>query len=191
MKEGLHVFRKARTAVPWSSIKKALADPGVAADAQADGMDVSPRRVAEARELVHERDAHREHGVRGVLRELARPRIGDDDALSRELQRRVEGAKGLARLFAARAQDDPIGAEEVLNRRPFFQKFGIRYALEGHASRRDARLDGVARSHGDGALVGDERRPFRAVCAIRSATARTGLMSAAPSGPGGVPTATK
>src|SRR5690606_13766447 len=113
--ERLHVLREARAAVARAGVEELLADARVRADAEAHGVDVRAGRLAEARELVHERDAHREHRVRRVLDELARARIGDDEALARELERHVELAELRARVLAARAEDDAIGLEEVLD----------------------------------------------------------------------------
>ncbi len=164
VKEGLHVLREARSAVPGTGVEEALSDPRVAAHAQPDRVHVGARRVAEARELVHERHAHREHRVGGVLRQLARARVGHDDALARELQRGVEGAERLARVLASRAEDHAVGAEEVLNGRALLQKLGIRDDLERYAGllvRIRPGLHGVARADRDGALDHDERGLLR------------------------------
>lgn len=125
VKEGLDVLRKTRAAVPGTRVEKALPDPRIAAHSEPDGVHVGARGVAETRELVHEGHAHRQHRVRGVLRQLARARIGDDHALAGELQRRVKRAKHLACALAPRAEDDPVGPEEVLNCGAFLEKLGV------------------------------------------------------------------
>ena len=83
----------------------------------------------------------------GVLGELARARIGHDDALARELQRRVERAQHLARLLAPRAEDDAIGPEEVLNGRALLEKLGVRDDLERDAGLRCASARACTASH--------------------------------------------
>ena len=52
-----------------------VADARVGADAAAHVFDVGADALREAGELVHERDARRQHGVGGVLGELGRAHV--------------------------------------------------------------------------------------------------------------------
>ena len=107
-------------------------------------MNVSTGRVAKARELVHERYAHREHRLRGVLDELTRARVGHDDALARELQRRVERlASDLARLFAPGVENViRSGRKKSCTAEPSLRNSGSRHDLDRHgAFRVDSGLD--------------------------------------------------
>ena len=73
----LHVLREARAAEAGAGIEELVADARVGADAAAHLLDVGAERLGEVGELVHERDARREHRVGGVLGELGRAHAHD------------------------------------------------------------------------------------------------------------------
>jgi hypothetical protein len=87
---------------------------------------VAADAVAEVRDLVDEGNLGREEGVGGVLRQLRRFERGDDDGRLDEVERAVEVAHdGDGRLVAA-ADDDAVGAHEVVDGRALAQKLGVR-----------------------------------------------------------------
>ena len=194
VEERLHVLREARPAVAGARVEESLADARVGADAEPNRVDVGARGVAEARELVHERDAHREHRVGRVLRELARARIGDDDALAGELQRRVESrGASRARPRCARRATTRSGRKKSWTASPSLRNSGFETTSSGTPGCRCASARACTASHvpTGTVLLTTTSAGFFAVAAMRSATASTALTSAAPSGPGGVPTAMK
>ena len=78
--ECLHVLGEAASAVAAARVEELRADAGVAADALADHVHVGADEFAEVRDVVHEADAGREHGVRGVLDHLGARDVREDDA---------------------------------------------------------------------------------------------------------------
>ena len=66
----LHVLREAGAAVADAGEEEVVADAAVEADAAAHVVDVGADALAEVGDLVHQRDARRQHGVGGVLGHL-------------------------------------------------------------------------------------------------------------------------
>jgi len=89
-------------------------------------LDVRPELLGEVGEFVHERDARCEHCVGRVLGELGRRNIHEYHALVVALNRRIDRAHDLLRALVGHADDDAVRPHEVLDRRAFLQKFGIR-----------------------------------------------------------------
>ena len=92
--------------------EEVVADPRVERDPLDDLVDADADRLAQARDLVDERDPRRKERVGDVLDHLGRPQVGDDH-LAPE---RVEQIGDLARIFRRpRPDDDPVRVEEVLD----------------------------------------------------------------------------
>jgi len=74
---GAQVLRKAAAAEARTRVQELRPDARVRAHALAHLLDVGAQQLAQVRQIVHERDARREHRVRGVLRELGRAAVHD------------------------------------------------------------------------------------------------------------------
>jgi hypothetical protein len=152
------------------------------------------RTVGEIGELVHERDARREHRVGRVLGELGRTHVHHQEALVVAHERSVQRAQRLDRAVVARADDDAIRPHEVLDRRAFLEELGVRRDRERnrHAAPGkllcNRRLHPVRGADGDRGFVDDDLRDCMRWPMLRAA-AMTYCMSALPSSSGGVPTA--
>ena len=81
----------------------------------------APGLLADVGDLVDERDLGRQEGVRGELDHLG---AGDVGPHQRRLEGRVELDDGVARPAALVADDDPVGVQEVLDRRALLQELG-------------------------------------------------------------------
>ena len=103
--------------------QEARADPPVEADALGDAHDIGAGRLADVRDLVDERDPRHQRGVGRQLDHLRRRDVAADD---RSLDARVQRRDGVAVLVAERADDDPVGMEEVLDRRSLGRELGVR-----------------------------------------------------------------
>jgi hypothetical protein len=95
--ERADVLGEARAAVADAGEQELGADARVGAHAAADQLDVGADAVGQVGHVVHERDAGREVGVAGVLGELGRARVHEDDAVVGPAERLVEAVEGLAR----------------------------------------------------------------------------------------------
>ena len=126
VQDGLHVLRKARSAVAGAGIEERIADAGVRADAFADFLDVPAEGLREVGDLVHERDPGGEHGVGSVLGQLGRAPRHHEHAVVVALERRVQLAHDAFGALVAGAEDDAVGLLEVVDRRSFLQELGIR-----------------------------------------------------------------
>jgi hypothetical protein len=123
-----------RTEVLWKTgaaktgprVEKLGTDTGIRSDALPHVLDVDAEFFRQIGELVHERDAHREHAVRGVLGELGRANVHDDQPVPVAIERGIQLPHRLARFLVVGADDDPVGLHEVRHREPFLQEFGIR-----------------------------------------------------------------
>ena len=128
--EGLHVLREAASTVATTGIKELGADAGVAADAFADHVHVGAHEFAEVRDVVHEADAGREHGVRGVLDHFGARDVGEYHAEVVEHHRAVEAGHEFLGLFAFDADDDAVGLHEVRDGGAFFEEFRVARHVE-------------------------------------------------------------
>ena len=155
--DGLDVLGKAGAAIAGPGEKEALPDPGIGTDAQADGVDVGARALAETGELVHEADARGQHGVGGVLRGFRGTDIHDDDRVAGADERRVEGLHQLGGPHVVGADDDALRHHAVVHRRPFLEELGVRDDVEivpGQAGEGFPHL--VGGSHRNRTLVDDD-----------------------------------
>ena len=130
----LHVLRKAAAAVADARIQEVVADPRVGADALAHRLDVGAEPIGEVGELVHERDARRQHRVRRVLGELGRAHVHHQHALVVALERRVDGAHRGDRALVVGADDDAVGPHEIVDRRALLQELRVRHDRERRSS---------------------------------------------------------
>ena len=86
----LHVLGKAGAAIAAPGVEEVVADARIGADAAAHLLDVGAELLGQVGELVHERDARREHGVGRVLGQLGRAHVHHQHALVVALERRIE-----------------------------------------------------------------------------------------------------
>ncbi len=129
--EGLHVLGEAASAVAAAGVEELRTDAGVAADAFADHVHVGAHEFAEVRDVVHEADAGREHGVRGVLDHFGARDVGEYHAEVVEHHRAVEAGHEFLGLFAFDADDDAVGLHEVRDGGAFLEEFRV----AGHIKR--------------------------------------------------------
>ncbi len=129
--EGLHVLGEAASAVAAAGVEELRADAGVAADALPHHVHVGAHEFAEVRDVVHEADAGREHGVRGVLDHLGTRDVGENHAEVVEHHRAVKAGHEFLGLFAFDADDDAVGLHEVRDGGAFLEEFRV----AGHVER--------------------------------------------------------
>ena len=187
----LDVLRKAGAAVPDAGEEEGGADAPVEADAAAHVLDVAADRLAQVGDLVHQRDARRQHGVGGVLGHLGALRAHHQDRVAGAHERLVELRHDGQGVLAVAADDDAVGLLEVLDRGAFLEELRVGDDVErmwraGANDLPDAR--GGADRHG--ALVDDDPVAIHRVADL-SATFSTAPRSASPFAPSGVPTAMK
>ena len=154
-------------------------------------------RSARLRQLVHERDARREHRVGRVLGELGRAHVHHQQALVVALERRVQLAHAarVASLVVG-ADDDAVGPHEVARPpRPPSGTPGFETTanVDARAAVREFLRDRLAHAVGGADRHGAtcRRSPCSRSCGGRCCARRprTCCRSAEPSSPGGVPTA--
>ena len=181
------VLRKAGAAEADPRAQEARADPAVEADALRDLHDVGAGRLADVRDLVDERDPRHQRGVRRELDHLGRRDVAADD---RRLDAAVQRRDGVAVLVLERADHDPVGVEEVLDRRALGGELGIRDVARPVRGR--ARRAGGAPCSPvpTGTVLFITTTQRRSICGSSSITVQTAERSASPEYVGGVPTAT-
>jgi hypothetical protein len=123
--QGLHILGETGATIAASCIQKMIANAGVGADALAHLFDVGAKFFRQHRQLVHERDARRQHGIGSILGELRRADIHDDQSLAIALERGIQCAQQLGGLFVVGAHNDPVGLHEIIHRRAFLEELGI------------------------------------------------------------------
>ena len=88
-------------------------------------MNVGADLFTEIGDLVDKGDLGRQEGVAGVFDQLGGFQTGEHDRRFDQKQRAVKFAHDRARAFAVGADDHPIGAHKIANRRALAQKFGV------------------------------------------------------------------
>ena len=151
----------------------------------------APSRVGEVGELVHERDARREHRVGRVLGELGRAHVHHQQALVVALERRVERAqRARSRARRRRRSTTRSGRMKSSTAAPSFRNSGLDTTANGDRARRAPRAPRRSPR-----ARGRRCRPARSTCRRRScssfmrrpmlrAAASTYCMSAEPSSSG-------
>ena len=148
------VLGEARAAEADPRPEEALADPAVVADRLGHLDHVGARRLADVRDLVDERDPGHQRGVRGELRHLRRGDVRADD---RGVDSCVELLDGVRVGSVERADDDPVGLHEVLDRRPLGRELGVRGVPDvPEPARVEAMPDLLTGPDGHGALHDDD-----------------------------------
>ena len=133
---------------------------GIGSDAR-----IGTHQLAEVGDVVHERNAGRKHGVRRVFGHFGRRNVHEDDSVVVEYERPVELFHELPGPFALDADDDPVGAQKILDGGPLFQEFGVGRHVEFDVCApfaelfADGRLDLGGGAYGHGRL-GDQERVF-------------------------------
>ena len=123
--ERLDVFRKAAAAESDARKQERRPDAPIGADRLAHLIDVRAERFADVRHLVHEGDARGENRVRRVLAQLGAGEVHHHDRRAGARERRIQLDHQLARAIVFDADDDAIGLEEILDRRPLLQKLRV------------------------------------------------------------------
>jgi hypothetical protein len=95
----------------------------------------APTRSARPREFVHEADARRQHGVGRVLGEFGAARIHQLQLVAVARKRRVDRPHQQRRALVVGADDDPVGAHEVVDRGAFLEELRVADHGEVHADR--------------------------------------------------------
>ena len=123
-----------------------VADAPVEADAAGHALHIGAGGLAEVGDLVDEGDPGGEEGVGGVFGEFGGLPRREKERRVADVERAVKRAEHRARMVALGADDDPVGAHEVFDRRSFAKELGVRRHIET-----DARPQ-VGASGGNGAL---------------------------------------
>jgi hypothetical protein len=134
-----------------------IADARIRSDALAHVLDVGAQHVGEIRHLVHERDAGREHRIGRVFGELGRTHVHDQQPLAIALERRVHGTQQRDRTIVVGADDDAVGAHEILDRGAFLQEFRIRHDGKRQSDATGGKLGGDRLAHASGGADGNGR----------------------------------
>ena len=85
-----HVLGEARSPVAWPGKEEGGADAAIGAHPFAHQADVGPEHLAQARDLVHERNAGREHRVGRVFGHFHRADVHEEERISGADERRVQ-----------------------------------------------------------------------------------------------------
>ena len=117
------VLREARAAVADAAAQEVRAEPLVEPDALGDLDDVGARRLADVRDLVDERDAGHQEGVRGELDHLGRVHVAADD---RRVQLLVERRHRVAVGRLEAPDDDAVRMHELVDRMALGEELGVR-----------------------------------------------------------------
>ena len=173
----LHVLGEAAAAVADAGEEERVADALVGAHAPcAPASTSAPTRSQSAAIVVHEGDARGEHGVGGVLGQLGRARVHEEDRVAR-CARTARRARAMicAGPLALDADDHAVGLDEVVDRRALLEELGVGDDVElGCAVRLADRLAHlVGGAHRHGALVHDDACSRVRARPIASAAAST------------------
>src|SRR5215472_92645 len=106
----LHVLGEARAAIADAGIQVGGTDPLVKPHALGDQLGVGVHPLADAGDLVHERDAGSQEGVGSVLDHLRRVEVVDEDGCRERL---VQLGHLLGRFVVVSADDDAVGLHKV------------------------------------------------------------------------------
>jgi len=150
---------KARAAIAGPGVQELVADPAVEAHALGHVLDVGAGAFAERRDLVDEADLGGEEGVGRVLDHLGGLERRVDDGKVAQEERTVDIAHDAAGAAVLGADDDAVGAHEVVDRRALAQEFGVRGDVEiGLRAGAADHLGHLAvGADGDGGLGDDDR----------------------------------
>ena len=153
----LQVLRKARPAVARPREQERRSDAAVRPDPLADEGHIRTDGVTQQRDLVHERDARRQHGVRRVLGHFGRRQIHEDDGIAGPDERRIELGHHVRRLGRIHTDDDSVRLHEVFDRGALLQELGVRADVKcGRRVLGDFRADPFRGPDRNGALGDDQ-----------------------------------
>src|SRR3990170_6502036 len=110
MHENRLVSDEATSAEADARAQERRADSAVEADPLGNRDHVSPRRLADVRDLVDEGDPRYERGIRGQLDHLRRGDVTADDG---RLDSAVQLLDDVSVGWVERTHDDPVGPQEV------------------------------------------------------------------------------
>ncbi|MNL37779.1 hypothetical protein D3C87_1599440 [compost metagenome] len=115
-------------------------------------------------DLVDEADLGRQHAVGGVLGQFRAAQVHEHDAVVIAVERPIEVTHHLAYVIAFAADDDPVRAPAIGDRRAFLQKLrvGDDVELQQPADLEqvlvDMRTQGIAGAHRDRGLFHQDHR---------------------------------
>ena len=132
----LHVLGEATSTIATAGVKELATDAGIASDALANHIHVCSDEFAEVRDIVHETDACRKHGVCRVLNHFGTRNVRKDYAEIVQHHRAVKAGHEFLGLFTLDSNDNSVGLHEVRNGRAFLQELRITRHIERniHAS---------------------------------------------------------
>src|SRR6266852_9111125 len=125
----LHVLGEAGPAIAHAGEEEGVPDPLVRAQRLADRVHVRADALAQVRHLVDEADAHRQHGVGGVLGQLRRGGVHEIDGALGPHERRVELGDDGPGALAESADHDAVRALEIVDRGPFLEELRVGHHL--------------------------------------------------------------
>ena len=160
MGQRLHVFRKARPPIPYTSIQEMVPNALVISHADSHFLHVGTQLLTDAGYFVDERNARGQESVGGILDHLGRAQVGNDDGGA---QGQVEFGHLGCRFPICGAQHNAVWVQEVLDGTAFPQKFRVAHHPEGHVLQLVTVDDvghPVARADGHCALVHDDDGMF-------------------------------
>jgi hypothetical protein len=157
LQQGLHVLGKAAAPIPDAGKEERGTNPPIRANRLSHLIHVRADQLAHVRNLVHERDAGRQDGVRRVLAQLGAGRIHHHDWRAGSRERRVQLPHHTRRSLIVAADDDAVRLHEVFDRRTLLQELRIAHDAEGmRGLAGDGRVDAFGRPDRDRALVHDD-----------------------------------
>src|SRR5699024_3779469 len=105
-----------------AGVDEVVTDARVGTDAQPYRFDVGAQVFGQFGDLVDEADLGRQHAVGGVLGQFRAAQVHEHDAVVIAVERPIEVTHHLAYVIAFAADDDPVRAPAIGDRRAFLQK---------------------------------------------------------------------
>ena len=150
-RQRLDVLGETGASVADAGIEEEGTDPAVEPHAFRHDLDIGIDPLANSRDLVDERNSSGEECVRGVLDHLGSVEIGDED---RRVELAVQRSDRLGGALVVRAEHQPIGVHEVVDRRPLLEELRVRHVADlAAAAYRAARAHRHRALHDDGMVV--------------------------------------
>ena len=129
------LVRQARAAVADPGLEEAAADPGVVGHRPDDLVDPAAVRVAQARELVGERDLRRQEEVGAELGQRGVDAAQDDDRSVDPVVDAADGTNAMPIGVADDPGDDAVGSEEVGDGLALAGELGVEHDRDARAGR--------------------------------------------------------
>ncbi len=158
----LDVLGEAGATVAAARIDEVIADARVAADAVTHLFDVGVQLLGQIGHLVDKADLGGEHGVGRILGQLGAAHVHEDHLVLLTAERAVALPHQAADLVGVGADHDARPPAEVIDGRPFLEKFRVGTDIEGLLGAtlgqglRDGLTNPVGGAHRHGGLVDDD-----------------------------------